>query len=157
MDLQLCLDYFAVITYISDYYCKDDTGTMQMLQEALKESKNDNLKTQLQKMVSVFLTHRHMGESEAYYRILPSMNMKYSSTTCVFAQTGFSPSRFLEKLDERDTKYCEKVIQVQGRTGKYQEKPSLYDKSWCRTAPNLTNHSVLIWDKLICRGNITKT
>ena len=128
MDLQLCLDYFAVITYISDYYCKDDTGTMQMLQEALKESRNDNLKTQLQKMVSVFLTHRHMGESEAYYRILPSMNMKYSSTTCVFAQTGFNPSRFLEKLDERDTKYCEKVIQVQGRTGKYQEKPSLYDK-----------------------------
>ena len=33
MDLQLCLDYFAVITYISDYYCKDDTGTMQMMQE----------------------------------------------------------------------------------------------------------------------------
>ena len=48
MDMQLCLDYFAVITYISDYYCKDDTGTMQVLQEALKESRNENLRNQLQ-------------------------------------------------------------------------------------------------------------
>ena len=31
MDFQLCLDYFAVITYISDYYCKDDSGTMKIL------------------------------------------------------------------------------------------------------------------------------
>ena len=38
IDFQLCLDYFAVITYISDYYCKDDSGTMKMLQEALKDS-----------------------------------------------------------------------------------------------------------------------
>ena len=44
MDFQLCLDYFAVITYISDYYCKDDSGIMKTLQEALKESMNDNLK-----------------------------------------------------------------------------------------------------------------
>ena len=136
MDLQLCLDYFAVITYISDYYCKDDTGTMQMLQEALKEARNDNLRTQLQKMVSVFLTHRHMGESEAYYRILPSMHMKESSVTCVFAGTGFFPSRFLEKLDERNAKNCEKVVEVQGRTGKYQEKPSLYEKYLRRDCAN---------------------
>ena len=27
-DLQICLDYFAVITYITEYYTKDDTGTM---------------------------------------------------------------------------------------------------------------------------------
>merc|ERR1712168_979653 len=70
MDFQLCLDYFAVITYISDYYCKDDSGTMKMLQEALKDSQNEDLKSRLKKAVSVFLTHRQMGESEAYYSII---------------------------------------------------------------------------------------
>ena len=43
MDFQLCLDYFAVITYISDYYAKDDSGTMKVLQEAVKESHNEDL------------------------------------------------------------------------------------------------------------------
>ena len=128
MDFQLCLDYFAVITYISDYYCKDDSGTMKLLQEAVKESFNEDLKTRLKRMVSVFLTHRQMGECEAYFRIIPSMHMKDSDVKSVFAQTGFHPSRFLEKLDDDKIDHCEKVVSVQGRTGKYQEKPSLYDK-----------------------------
>ena len=110
MDFQFCLDYFAVITYISDYYCKDDSGTMKILQEALKESTNDDLRTRLKKMVSVFLTHRQMGESEAYYRILPSMHMKDSNVKAVFAQTGFNPSRYLEKVEEKDVQQCEKII-----------------------------------------------
>ena len=27
MDIQVVLDYFAVITYVTDYYAKDDTGS----------------------------------------------------------------------------------------------------------------------------------
>ena len=128
MDFQLCLDYFAVITYISDYYCKDDSGVMKILQEAFKESMSDDLRTRLKKMVSTFLTHRQMGESEAYFRILPSMHMKDSSVKTVFAQTGFNPSRYLEKVEEEDVEFCEKIVEVEGRVGKYQEKPSLYEK-----------------------------
>ena len=28
MDIQLCPDFYAVLTYISDYFSKDDSGTM---------------------------------------------------------------------------------------------------------------------------------
>ena len=118
MDFQLCLDYFAVITYISDYYCKDDSGTMKMLQEALKESMHEDLRCQLRRLVSVFLTHRQMGESEAYYRIFPSMHMKESNVKTVFAQTGFNPSRYLERIEDKDVNQCEKVVEVEGRLGK---------------------------------------
>ena len=128
MDFQLCLDFFAVITYISDYYCKDDSGTMKMLQEALRESMSDDLRSRLKKMVSVFITHRQMGESEAYYRIIPSMHMKDSNVKTVFASTGFNPSRYLEKVEDEEIDRCEKVVHVEGRKGKYQEKPSLYEK-----------------------------
>ena len=140
MDFQLCLDYFAVITYISDYYCKDDSGTMQVLKESLKDSMNEDLRSRLKKMVSVFLTHRQMGESEAYYRIIPNMHMKDSNVTAVFALTGFNPSRYLEKVDDDMVDQCEKIIEVEGRTGKYQEKPSLYEKYLrrdCNTQPHL--------------------
>ena len=36
MDIQVCLDFFAVITYITDYYTKDESGTMDILKEAAK-------------------------------------------------------------------------------------------------------------------------
>ena len=43
-DLQVCLDYFAVITYISEYYSKDDTGLMSKLLDMLKGSNYETLK-----------------------------------------------------------------------------------------------------------------
>ena len=36
MDIQIVLDYFAVITYVTDYYSKDDTGTMEVIKAALQ-------------------------------------------------------------------------------------------------------------------------
>ena len=39
MDLQVCLDTFAIVTYITDYYMKDETGMSSHLQAAAKECK----------------------------------------------------------------------------------------------------------------------
>ena len=36
MDIQLCLDFFAICTYITDYYTKDETGTLTHLIKAVK-------------------------------------------------------------------------------------------------------------------------
>ena len=33
MDLKPCFDYFAVITYITDYYMKDESGTVGVMKE----------------------------------------------------------------------------------------------------------------------------
>lgn len=38
MDLQLCLDFFQVISYITDYYSKDDSGTIEYLKKAKKRN-----------------------------------------------------------------------------------------------------------------------
>ena len=93
MDIQLCLDYFAVITYIADYYAKDDSGTLKYIKEALtqydKQGYHDDIKSKLKLVINKFLTHRQIGESEAYYRILQSLHLKSSNTQCKFVQTGF--------------------------------------------------------------------
>ena len=128
MDIQLCLDFFAVITYISDYYSKDDSGTMQLLIDALKDAENEDLRTKLKRIKSVFLTHRQMGESEAYYRILPHMLLKDSNVEAVFAPTGFNPSHFLQRIEDDKVDLCEDAVEVEGREGKYKEKASMYDK-----------------------------
>ena len=130
IDIQLCLDFFAVVTYISDYYGKDDSGTMKFIKDALKEAGNESLKTKLSLVVHQFLTHRQIGDCEAYFRILPHLNMKHSNVEAVFIQTGFKQNRskFLKKLTDSEAENCANKIKIENRKGIYTEKPSLIEK-----------------------------
>ena len=47
LDLQLCLDYFSVITYVNDYFTKDDTGTMNLLRDANQNTCSDTVKEKM--------------------------------------------------------------------------------------------------------------
>ena len=104
MDLQVCLDTFAIVTYITDYYMKDESGMSSHLQAAAKECKGKERLEQLRYITRQFLTHREMGESEAYYRMLPELHLSESNIKCTFAPTGFSEDRskfFIEVQKER--------------------------------------------------------
>ena len=84
-------------------------------------------------MANTFLTHRQMGEVEAYYKIFPQLTLKYSSVDTIFIPSDKKElrSKFLMKLDEGDENY-EKGIEIEGgRTGRYLEKPDIIDK-FCR-------------------------
>jgi sulfur relay (sulfurtransferase) DsrC/TusE family protein len=89
LDIQLCLDYFSVLTYITDYYSKDDTGTMDILKQCAKQCQNQSLKDQMKCLSQAFLSHRQIGESEAYYRILPNLHLTESNIKCIFLSGGF--------------------------------------------------------------------
>ena len=133
LDFQLCLDYFAVLTYISDYWMKDDTGTTKFIKEALAKAEGDKLKDKLRTVANTFLKNRQMGPCEALYRGLPFLHLKESNSDCVFLPTGFKESRskFLKKLTEDEENSHSKGITVEGKEGLYVEKPSLLDK-YCR-------------------------
>ena len=130
MDLQLCLDYYAVISYISDYYSKDDSGTMSHIKDALKQAGNETLQTKLSLVIHQFLTHRQIGESEAFYRIMPHLHMKWSNIETIFVPTGFKKNRskFLKKLTDEEANNCENIVSITDRDGLYTEKPSMMDK-----------------------------
>ena len=83
-DLQVCLDYFAVITYITNYYTKDDSGTMTFLLQALKEADCESLKEKMITLMNTFIAARQMGETEAFYKIFPDFHLKDSNVRCVF-------------------------------------------------------------------------
>lgn len=36
MDRHICLDYYAIMTYITAYYIKDESGTTEYIRNALK-------------------------------------------------------------------------------------------------------------------------
>ena len=76
MDIQIVLDYFAVITYVTDYYSKDESGTMELIKAVLDQSDAKDIKEKMKAVSNAFMTHRQMGEAEAVYKLLPGMTLK---------------------------------------------------------------------------------
>ena len=72
-----------------------------------------------------------MSEAEAYYKIFPNLNLKYSNINTIFMPSDKRTmrSKFLLKVDESDTI---KGVEVDGgRDGLFIEKPDIIDK-FCR-------------------------
>ena len=88
MDMSPCFDYHAVITYISDYFAKDDSGVMELIKAVLQQSSSESAKEQMKLIANTFLTHRQIGEAEAIYRLLPNMILKNSNVGCQWLSVG---------------------------------------------------------------------
>ena len=81
----LDFDYFVVITYVTDYWAKPDEGLTAVLREAAQSLKCEpDQQKKCQQLANTFISHRQMGEAEAYYKILPNLTLKYSSMDTVF-------------------------------------------------------------------------
>ena len=100
MDIQLCLDFFAICTYITDYYTKDETGTLTHLIKAVKECHGKGQKETMRALANEFSSHRQVGESEAYYKLFPELHLTQSSVKTVFLMGGLPQNRstFLRKV-----------------------------------------------------------
>ena len=135
LDIQICLDFFSVITYITEYYCKDDTGTTAFLLDAAKQSKHLPQQQQRRCLKNVFLTHRQMGIFEAFMKIFPSMKMKSSNIPVEFVPLGKPDdiSRFLVRANEEFSYPNKDLFEVEGREGLYYEKPNVIEKYLRRT------------------------
>ena len=119
MDIQIVLDYFAVITYVTYYYTKDDTGTMEVIKAALAQTNTNDLKEKMRTIANVFLTHRQMGEAEAVYRLLPSMTLKKSNVICQWVSLGVKEERSSRwrKATEEDCMSGRPVTELVGHEG----------------------------------------
>ena len=73
IDKQPCFDFFGVITYTTEYYAKDDTGTMEVLKQVIENNPDDTTKEKMKKVASTFLSHRQIGEAEAFFKLLPDI------------------------------------------------------------------------------------
>ena len=82
IDKQPCFDYFGVITYVTDYFTKDESGTMEVLKEVVNSNPDDNTKEKMKKVASTFLSHRQIGEAEAFFKLLPDLCLKKSNVAC---------------------------------------------------------------------------
>ena len=137
IDLQPCFDYFAFITYVTDYLTKDDSGVTAILREVMKRTEKDETKEKIKMLINTFVTHRQMGQAEAYYKLIPSLHMKYSTVKTVFIPTDKKDlrSRFLRKVDKNENTHDKTAFTVDGREGLFIEKTDLIDKFIRRPGP----------------------
>ena len=118
MDIQYVIDAYACVMYIASYVLKAEKGMGELLKQAAKELEQGNIRQQLKKLGSVFLTNREVSAQEAVYRVL-SMALRRCSRSFVFLNTNSKESRDslllpfaqLQKLDDSDTDiYCKNII-----------------------------------------------
>ena len=104
-------------------------------------------------MANTFLTHRQMGEVEAFYKILPSLSLKYSSVETIFipADKKELRSKFLMKLDRDDANFEKGSEVVGGTEGKFMEKSDLIDKFCRKEIPDKDQQGIIsnsIWQNV---------
>ena len=132
IDLQVSLDYFAVITYISEYLCKGDTGLMKKLLDVISKNKEKGAGYQetMRLVMNSFIVARQMGQCEALYKVIPSMHFKDSNISVEFVPTSRPEerSKFLVKVEENTRYNGQEGQKIDGRDGFFVEKYSIIDK-----------------------------
>ena len=127
MDIQICLDYFSIITYVTDYLCKGETANFDKLKDLKKalEKRKISSKEVMLALGQMYLNGREVGESETYYKLFPSLCFKQSNVMAIFVSTGFPHNRakFLMRC-----KAEEEGMTVDGHEGKYRESEEIHKK-----------------------------
>ena len=70
IDFQFVLNAYAYVMYVASYIMKTERSMGEILKRVTAEARTDELRTQLRKVGSAFLTHREVNAQEAVYRIL---------------------------------------------------------------------------------------
>ena len=111
-------------------YFQDNTGTLEVLKAALKDSGDLPFKERLKHLRSTFLTHREMGECESYYRLLPSLHLVGSNIRKVFVPTGLNKSRLIKKISDEEGMRRKDAMKIneKGQEGYYIETKNILEK-----------------------------
>ena len=151
IDVQICTDPYAVVSYISDYLSKADAELTRHMRNALFETKGLPNDERVKHMKTMYLTHREICSSEAVYRLSRGLNLRQSNLKAVFVDSGFPQNRssILKKVgedndlvennidesdeseheaEERPTEPNRDTIQIMGRPGQFQRGTSIHEK-----------------------------
>ena len=130
MDMQPCFDYHATITYITDYYAKDDTGLLELINSVLQQDTSESTKERMKTVANTFLTHRQIGEAEAVYRLLPNMVLKNSNVTCQWLSVGkrAEMSKRWKLATKKEIESRDGLVQIKDHEGLWYQQQDMLSK-----------------------------
>ena len=133
ISLLICGDFFGVITYVTEYYSKDETKTMQAIKDMLKNRPDENTKEKMKAIANEFMRRRQIGESEGFYKLLPDLLLTNSNITKVWLSLE-NPKEKVKRMRraEEDVKEANEIYKkIDGAEGLWSEQPDLMSK-WYR-------------------------
>ena len=149
MDLQVCLDFFAVITYILEYAFKPEPEE-SALRKLIEQDKDGDFKNRMKALAHLFQTRRQMGEAEAAYKIIPSLTMTNSNITCQWIDTDSSSDRHTRmKRAAPDSDLP--TVELEGREGRWYKQYTMRDK-YARRPDELHHMCLAQWAKMYTAG-----
>ena len=128
IDIQPCFDHFGVITYCTEYFVKDETGTMEVLKQVFEDNPDDTTKEKMKKIASTFLSHRQIGEAEAFYKLLPDLLLKNSNVSCQWLFLGTKEDKQIRMKRAEDGDKQKNLIKLVGVEGLWYEQPDMLSK-----------------------------
>ena len=152
IDFSPTFDFFEVITYITEYFTKDETGTVEAITQMLKSNPDDGTKEKMKKVASTFLSHRQIGEAEAFYKLLPDLNLKNSNVTCQWVALGRKSDRYIRMIRaDDDDKESKNLVKLEGVEGQWYEQPDILSK-YRRRSEKLEKISYSHYGRMIRSG-----
>ena len=114
---------------MTEYFTKDDTGTMAILQEVIESNPEDSTKDKMKKLASTFMSHRQIGEAEGFYKLLPDLLLKNSNVACQWLHLSRVDERITRmiKADESEKKN-KSLVKLDGLEGLWYEQPDMLSK-----------------------------
>ena len=122
MDIQYVMNAYACVMNVASYIMKTERAMGVLLKQVATEARTEELRSQLKKVGSAFLTHREVSAQEAVYKLL-SIPMKQS---VVYVDTNPKQDRIavskdntaLSQLSDDDTNVFQKSL-----IDRYQHRP----------------------------------
>ena len=141
IDLSPVKDFFAVLTYITEYAFKPEPQELEM-KRLLELAKDESMEKQMRVIAQAFQDTREMGFSEALYKVLPELVMTNSNVKKQWVCVGKEEERTTRarKATKVDVEAGLPVFQLEGVDGDWMEQWDLRSK-YLRRDPKLWNLS----------------
>ena len=132
LDIQPTLDFFAVITYITEYAWKPEPMETD-INKAL-EACDDDMRDKMKLVSNTFLTTREMGESESIYKLLPNLGMTGSNNSSLWISLDKpdDKTKRMRRVPEEHQHEQQDMIQIEDRDGLWTPQWDMQDKYFRR-------------------------
>ena len=129
MDLSPVKDFFAVVTYITEYAFKPEPQELEM-KRLLELVKDESMEKQMRVIAQAFQDTREMGFSEAVYKLLPELVMTNSNVKKQWVCVGREEERTTRarKATKGDIEAGRQVFQLEGVEGDWMEQWDMRSK-----------------------------
>jgi hypothetical protein len=165
MDLQFITDPYSCIMYITSYMMKSERAMSELLKKAANECREDDVKSELKKLGSVFLNNREVSAQAAAFRLL-SLPLKHASRKVVFVNTAprskrvsmWKPQSILETMDDNDEDiFCTSLLDRYASRPKELENMSLAEFATTYTTDGKESDHESIDDNSTIQQSVSRT